>query len=190
MEVSLIKLFDEEKVKKWWDKSIICDKEYFPAIFESYKQDFGTLYKGIAPTGEGKFAPLSVPNEVADFLDGNGFIFDYKVDGLYIIKMPEPEKPPVPGEPVRGMRAATVVLDESTLIPDIEINTDGLVTNADELREVLDKIAAEIKVTGDSITYTYSPYHSSSTTTTTGCPNFSNTTTTTGGTYVYGGWGN
>lgn len=104
--------------------------------------------------------------------------------------MPESEKPPVPGEPVRGMRATTVVLDEATLIPDIEINTDGLVVNADELREALDKIAAEIKMAGNSMTYTYSPYHSSSTTTTTGCPNFSNTTTTTGGTYVYGGWGN
>lgn len=74
MEVYLI---NYETAKNYWLSIIKFDREFFEILWDSYKKDLYNLYKKVDGHDIVTIFPFSVPGEIIDFLDGNGFILEY-----------------------------------------------------------------------------------------------------------------
>jgi len=62
--------------------SLLMDIKFWPEVFSTYSAYFVKIYESMKKTGSLRWPILSFPNEVYDFLDGNGFMYD--VDGDFV----------------------------------------------------------------------------------------------------------
>ena len=70
-------MINYEAAKNYWLSIITFDREFFEILWDSYKKDLYNLYKKVAGHDIVTIFPFSVPGEIIDFLDGNGFILEY-----------------------------------------------------------------------------------------------------------------
>lgn len=66
-----------EAAKKYWLDIIKVDTDFFESLWESYSTDLYNLFKRIQGRDIVTIFPFSVPSEIIDFLDGNGFSIEY-----------------------------------------------------------------------------------------------------------------
>lgn len=70
-------MINYETAKNYWLSIIKFDREFFEILWDSYKKDLYNLYKKVDGHDIVTIFPFSVPGEIIDFLDGNGFILEY-----------------------------------------------------------------------------------------------------------------
>lgn len=71
MEVYLTDLFTE--AKQFFAASIIMDGVFLSDLMDAYRSDLINLYKKFQGKNDINVATFSIPREVIEFFDGNGF---------------------------------------------------------------------------------------------------------------------
>ena len=74
----------EGNVKDYWLEHIIFDKDFFGELYKRYRLDLVKLGQKLINNSSINIPQLSVPNELIDFLDGNGFVIE-NVEQMFII---------------------------------------------------------------------------------------------------------
>lgn len=72
---------------QFWKDRLLVDQDYFDEIYKLYNKDLYWLWEMFKDNKVVKVQPLSVPNELADYLDGNGFILSFDSGQLAIMSM-------------------------------------------------------------------------------------------------------
>ena len=77
-------------------KHIKYDKEFFDSLYAAYPRELKKIALGFISNDSDKYytaqyKQLTIPNEVCDFLDGNGFKVRYVNDEVCISLINEPE---------------------------------------------------------------------------------------------------
>lgn len=75
--------------EKFFESFIISDHEFLHELYNKYQMGFNHIAQKFNDTGKYsvEFDQMSIPNEVLDFLDGNGFYVHFE-NGKVIISRP------------------------------------------------------------------------------------------------------
>lgn len=112
------------EVKKYFQESLMYDQQYFDDIFEAYNNELYHLYLQLKDNDEAIIGPLTLPNELYDYLEGNGFLFDNDEFSRIIVRK---------------------------IIPEFEL---GKGYTAEELQAIIDQLADKVTVKTYSPDYT------------------------------------
>lgn len=105
------------EVKEYFQESLMYDQQYFDDVFETYHKELYHLYLQLKENDdEAIIGPLTLPNELYDFLEGNGFLFENDEFSRIIVKK---------------------------IIPELEVEKGY---TADELQVILDQLADKLTV--------------------------------------------
>ena len=96
------------------------------------------------------FPMFNIPNEIAEFLDGNGFTITYEDSNIYITKVPPRPKPKAaaapgfyaPGGPYREYKVPKTYFDEEYEA----VYSSKPALTLDEIKKLCDQIKDKIKL--------------------------------------------
>ena len=69
---------NKELTIDYWKEHLLCDQEFFEDILKNYSTDLTWLAEMLVKNPTVRVQELSVPNELVDFIDGNGFILGFE----------------------------------------------------------------------------------------------------------------
>lgn len=75
--------------KLWYATKLQYDQRYFLELFNSYTDILVKIYESISGGNAYQRSALSVPNEVVDYLEGNGFEIQFSGPDILIQAAPE-----------------------------------------------------------------------------------------------------
>ena len=75
--------------KLWYATKLQYDQRYFLEVFNSYTDIMVKIYDSISAGNVYQRSALSVPNEVVDYLEGNGFEIQFSGADILIQAVPE-----------------------------------------------------------------------------------------------------
>ena len=75
--------------EKFFEDFIVSDHDFLHELYQKYQSQFNAIARKFNDTGKYsvEFNQMSIPNEVLDFLDGNGFYVNFE-NGKIIISRP------------------------------------------------------------------------------------------------------
>ena len=109
------------EVKEYFQESLMYDQQYFDDVFEAYHKELYNLYLQLKKNNdEAIIGPLTLPNELYDYLEGNGFLFENGEFGRIIVKKIIPEL-----EVGKGYTAEELQIIIDKLGDNLTVNTYG-----------------------------------------------------------------
>lgn len=136
--------------EKFFEDFIISDHDFLHELYQKYQSQFNTIAQKFNDTGRYsvEFDQMSIPNEVLDFLDGNGFNIKFSNRKIVISRPFRNAKDElIPSTGWLGYSYGGFVENPWHTFTKAPLDCSGFTANIDTLKAELDKLCKEFQNT-------------------------------------------